>query len=112
MLDSLAVDRLFARLLIAYGSGWTAKWAGIPVDTLKASWAHTLDGISYESIAYGLDHLPEFVPTAHQFREITRHTPLPEYTALPAPKPTQEEKDRVRGMLADVRRKLTTRGIA
>lgn len=105
------VESLFRRLATRYGSAWTSKWAGIPAQDVMADWAHVIGGFQPDAIRYALEHLPEFVPTAHQFREICLKQPLPEHRplALDGPPPTPEQKQRVRELLAQTRRNLTRR---
>jgi hypothetical protein len=69
-ISSRWIERLFARLQVRYGSAWTAKWAGIDPDAVKADWEQVL-GASYrrcpESLVYALDHLPQFPPNSTDF---------------------------------------------
>ena len=109
MLSSETVEAIFRRLYVRYGSAWSAKWAGIPEADVKADWSRVLGHLSKESVLYGLEYLPEFVPTAHQFREICVRAPERRLPELPAPKPTDEEKARVRAMLKSLRDKITLR---
>jgi len=109
MLASETVEALFRRLSTRYGSAWSAKWAGLPAADVMADWAKVLDGIAGDSLRYGLDYLPEFVPTAHQFRELCKRAPRPNPPEqLKAPDPTPEQKAKVRAMLAEVRKRLTS----
>lgn len=87
------VDEIHARLMVRYGSAWTAKWAGFDetlMQAVKADWAAQLDGMSPESIRKALDSLPpDFPPTATAFRAlgVIRHEAAPAGLALPAPDP-------------------------
>lgn len=109
MLESQTVEALFRRLSTRYGSAWMTKWAGLPAADVMTDWANVLSGVSNDSIRYALEYLPEFVPTAHQFREMCRRSPLSQYVPLPVPKPTDEEKARVRAMLKTLRDKIVMR---
>lgn len=80
------IDAIFARMLARYGSTWVSKWAGVPMDAVKADWAELLDGLPRESIIYALGYLPlEFPPTSAQFLTICRRAPERAVPALPAP---------------------------
>ena len=87
------VDEIHARLMVRYGSAWTAKWAGFDetlMQAVKADWADQLDGMSPASIRKALDSLPaDFPPTATAFRALgqTRDEAAPAPLALPAPDP-------------------------
>lgn len=106
MLSSETVEALFRRLSTRYGSAWMAKWAGLPAEDVMADWSRVLAGQTKESIIYGLDYLPEFVPTAHQFREMCNRAPRTEALQLPPPKPTEEGKARVRALVADLKKRM------
>ena len=84
------VERLFARMAVRYGTGWTMLWTGIDPEAVKADWAEVLDRMQPESLSYALGFLPERPPTATQFLEICRRAPDR------TPKPMQIE-----GPLAD-----------
>lgn len=112
MLVSETVEAIFRRLSTRYGSAWAAKWAGLPVEDVKADWARVLGGQTKESVLYALDYLPDFVPTAHQFREICNRAPRTEQARLPAPKPTEESKAKVRAIVAELKKKLAIQRVA
>ena len=91
-LDSKAVDRIFARMTVRYGSAWTARWQGLPIDAVKADWADELAGARYEAIVYALGYLPtDYPPTATQFRDICRRAPSVHPPRLDAP-PTDPKR--------------------
>ena len=79
------VERIFARMAVRYGTGWTMLWTGIDPEAVKADWAEVLDRMPPDSLSYALGFLPERVPTATQFLEICRRAPDR------APKPIQIE---------------------
>lgn len=82
------VDRLFARLLVRYGSAWMRMWEGIDESLVKADWASELDKVPPHAIAYGLEHLPpDRPPTAPLFKALCLNAPPPPVKRLPAPKP-------------------------
>lgn len=96
------VDEIHARLMIRYGSAWTAKWAGFDetmMRAVKTDWSQQLDNMSPESIRKALDSLPpDFPPTASAFRAlgIIRSEAQP---ALPAPSIDQSGMKRIAGEL-------------
>ena len=85
------VDEIHARLMVRYGSAWTAKWAGFDatmMQAVKADWSNELDGMSSQAIRKALDSLPDdFPPTATAFRKLgaIRHEATPSAVLLPAP---------------------------
>jgi hypothetical protein len=42
MINLKAMDRLFDRLSLTYGSAWSRKWDGSPIQEVKSMWAHEL----------------------------------------------------------------------
>ena len=94
-----AVDRLFERLAAIYGAAWLRQWDGIPINDVKAVWAHELSGFSgrLEAIAWALENLPERCPNVIEFRNICRQAPAPEVPKLPEP---NADPERVRAELA------------
>lgn len=88
-LASETVEAVFRRLLARYGNAWNAKWAGVPAEDVKADWGRVLGHARRDAVLYALENLPEFVPTAHQFREVCARAPVPkpEQLQLDAPKP-------------------------
>lgn len=97
------VERLFARLQVRYGSAWTAKWAGIDPDAVKADWEQVL-GASFrncpDALVYALEHLPQFPPHSGEFLSICMGYRAP-VKALSAPvgKPDQVVLQKVAGAL-------------
>lgn len=81
------VDKLFARLQVRYGNAWSRQWAGIDADAVKADWASVL-GQLYErnpkAIVYGLDNLPDTLPSVTAFLKLCANAPS-EQKQLPAP---------------------------
>ena len=86
MQNPKVIERLFARLLARYASKWVNHYSGIDADAVKADWAMVLDGLSHGALMYGLDNLPDYIPTATQFRDICRRY-VPAVKALPEPLP-------------------------
>lgn len=87
-----AVDRLFERLAATYGDAWTRKWADVPMNDVKSSWAHELQGFTnrLEALAWALENLPERCPNVIEFRNLCRRAPEPEAPKLPEPKADPE----------------------
>lgn len=50
------IDRLFQRFALMYGNNWSGKWAGLPMDEVKAVWAADLGFASADQIRKALDH--------------------------------------------------------
>lgn len=94
-LPSPWVERIFAKLIVAYGRDFLSRWEGVDLALVKADWANELDGYvkNPDALAYGLDNLPaDKPPTAKQFRAICNSRPEPRLPALSAPvgKPSAE----------------------
>ncbi len=74
--SSAAIDAIFGRMAVRYGSAWFAKWDGVPIETVKADWARELGGFSREAIVYALGYLPaDFPPSVTQFRDTCARAP-------------------------------------
>ncbi len=87
MLQSTWVDRIHTRLLVRYGTGWLRMWEGIDQEAVKADWAEELHGLSGESLAYALDHLPaDRPPTATQLKALALNRTNHSGPLLPSPK--------------------------
>lgn len=82
------VDKIFAKLTLAYGRDFLARWEGIDLNSVKSDWAHELAGFAAhpEAIAYGLAHLPQRAPSVFEFRALARSAPAPAMQRLEAPK--------------------------
>lgn len=86
------VNKIFDKLTLVYGRTFLDRWAGLDLDTVKADWAHELDGLdrSPKSITYALQHLdPDRAPTVLQFRTLAYKAPadVPVMIAAPPPDP-------------------------
>lgn len=111
-LPSQSVDSLFARMQIRYGSGWTRMWEGVDIAAVKAEWAYELGGVPSEAILYALEYMPhDKPPTVKQFATLCHRAPTPNVARLPAPKPTDADKERVRKMMAGLRQKMAMRKV-
>ena len=100
------VDKIFQKLTLTYGRDFLGRWEGIPLDEVKADWAHELDGYqnAAHSIHYALTHLPAKAPTVIEFRSLCRLSPAKEAPRLDAPKASPEL---VRKCIAEARALLT-----
>lgn len=99
------IDRIFERLSATYGSPFLAMWRDIPIEAVKAAWAHELAGFAdrLDSLGWALDHLPERPPNAIEFRNLARTAPPPPEPELQLPAPNPQ---RVREALEAARQGL------
>lgn len=85
-----AIDRLFKRMAVVYGTAWDRSMGSAPMADVKTSWAYELAGFATEdglkAIAWALDNLPARCPNVIEFRELCRRSPLPQLERLEAPK--------------------------
>lgn len=97
-----AIDRLFERLAATYGAAWTRQWADVPMNDVKSSWAHELEGFAgqLEVLAWALENLPERCPNVIEFRNLCRRAPAPCVPKLPEPK---ADPERVKAEVAKLR---------
>lgn len=71
------VDKIFAKLTLAYGRDFLGRWEGLDINAVKSDWAHELAGFQQQpdAIAYGLQNLPERCPNVFEFRAMCRRSP-------------------------------------
>ena len=84
-LPSSWVEPIFTKLTLIYGQQFLRRWQDIDLDSVKADWAHELDGLdkSPQRIAYALQNLPpEKPPTVLEFRAIAWKMPSETNNAL------------------------------
>jgi hypothetical protein len=86
----VAIDRLFERLALTYGSAWQNSFGAAPITDVKSMWQHELSSFlqnreTMRRIVWALDNLPERVPNVIQFKNLCRMAPAPEVPMLPAP---------------------------
>lgn len=101
-LQTAAIDRLFARLAISYGTEFTNKWGTLSSIDVKSHWAHEL-GIfedNLHAIGWALQNLPDRCPNLIEFKSLCKQAPRPSRTALEAPKAPVEVVDRVLAEIA------------
>jgi hypothetical protein len=97
-----AVERLFDRLSMTYGTEFKNKWNGMPLNEVKSAWAHEL-GIfadNLNAIGWALQNLPDRCPNLIEFKSLCKQAPRPFITALEAPKAPVEVVDRVLAEIA------------
>lgn len=82
-----AVDRLFERMIATYGAQWSRQWSVVPIEDVKAAWAHELAGYAshLEALVWALENLPERCPNAIEFRNLCRQAPVRAVKPLPEP---------------------------
>lgn len=87
-----AIDRLFDRMALTYGSAWEKSLGTAPVMDIKTVWAHELSGFGdkLSMVAWALENLPERAPNVIEFRNLCRKAPAPEAPRLPEPQADQE----------------------
>lgn len=81
------VDKIFLKLTLTFGRDFLGRWEGIPVEDVKADWAHELRGLQQNpsAIAYGLQHcLSGKAPTVQEFKAVCARRP-DATLALPIP---------------------------
>lgn len=81
-LSTDAVDVLFDRMSGVYMGAWVRALGETPLPDAKAAWAHELGGFSGNrdkmlSIAWALKNLPDYPPSAVQFRRLCEQAPRP-----------------------------------
>lgn len=109
-LPSAWVDRIFEKLSLVYGTGFTRRWDGLDAAKVKADWAHELRGLAQapQAIAHGLAHLPtDSPPTVLQFRQLCQRAPQMPAPELPSPPP---DPQRVAQALAQMSQHRQTPG--
>ena len=87
-LPTKAIDRLFERLMLTYGSEWTMKFEGIEMNGVKSMWAHELSSFAdnLKILGWALENLPERCPNAIEFKKLCRQAPKPDTVMLDTPK--------------------------
>jgi hypothetical protein len=81
------VDKIFLKLTLNFGREFLGRWEGVPIEDVKADWAHELRGYQQNpsAIAYGLEHcLGGKPPTVQEFKAICNKRP-DSNLALPSP---------------------------
>lgn len=102
------VDKLFQKLAVTYGQGFLRQYDGVPIEEVKANWAHELSCFqqSPDAIRYGLEYLPASkAPTVLEFRDLCRRAPAAPVPQLEAPEVDPEKVKAVTKALRGIGRK-------
>lgn len=83
-----AIDRLFDRLELTYGSQWSNQWRDRPISDVKTAWCYELQSFDHrlDAVAWALENLPDRPPNLIAFRNLCRSAPALAVVALPEPK--------------------------
>ena len=83
-----AVERLFDRLSMTYGTEFKNKWTGMPLNEIKTHWAYELSQFAdnLNAIGWALQNLPDRCPNLIEFKSLCKQAPRPTTIALDAPK--------------------------
>ena len=107
-LPTAAIDRLFDRLAMSYGTEFTNKWGTLSSADVKSHWAHEL-GIfvdNLQAIGWALKNLPDRCPNLIEFKSLVKQAPRPTTIALDAPKASADVVDREMAKIASQAFKL------
>ncbi len=77
-LPSSWVDKIFLKLTLTFGRDFLDRWKGVPIEDVKADWAHELRGFQQNpaAIAYGLEHcIAGKPPTVQEFKSACYRKP-------------------------------------
>ena len=77
-LPSFWVDKIFLKLTLTFGRDFLDRWKNMPIDDVKADWAHELRGFQQNpaAIAYGLEHcIAGKPPTVQEFKSACYRKP-------------------------------------
>ena len=82
------IDRIFERLVTAYGREFMARWDGMDNNSVKSAWADALGCYAgnLEAIGYALEHLPERAPNLIVFKNLCLLAPAKDVPRLESPK--------------------------
>ena len=112
-LPTKAVERLFEKLQLTYGTEFTNKWGELNSMDLMTNWAFELAQFSdnLNAIGWALQNLPDRCPNLIEFKNLCKQAPRPITVALDAPKAPVEVIDReISKMLAGLIKKPTDAG--
>ena len=112
-LPTKAVERLFEKLQLTYGTEFTNKWGELNSMDLMTNWAFELAQFSdnLNAIGWALQNLPDRCPNLIEFKNLCKQAPRPITVALDAPKAPVEVIDReISKMLAGLIKKPTDVG--
>jgi hypothetical protein len=90
-----AIDRLFDRLAMTYGTEFSNKWGTLSSMDVKSHWSHELSMFAdnLKAIGWALENLPDKCPNLIEFKNLCRQAPRPAMPALPAPRANPEIVD-------------------
>lgn len=105
------VERIFAKLTLAYGRDFLGRWEGVDLADVKTDWAHELEGFGAhpEAIAYALANLPPKAPTVIEFRSVARRAPAPDVPRIEAPRADPERVNAEMAKLAPLKAQAAER---
>ena len=112
-LPTKAVERLFEKLQLTYGTEFTNKWGELNSMDLMTNWAFELAQFSdnLNAIGWALQNLPDRCPNLIEFKNLCKQAPRPVTIALDSPKAPVEVIDReISKMLAGLIKKPTDVG--
>lgn len=90
-----AVERLFDRLSMTYGTEFKNKWSGFPLSEVKTAWGYELAQFAdnLNAIGWALQNLPDRCPNLIEFKSLCKQAPRPDNLQLNAPKAPAEIVD-------------------
>jgi hypothetical protein len=90
-----AIDRLFDRLAMTYGTEFSNKWGILNSMDVKTHWAHELAAFAdnLNAIGWALQNLPDRCPNLIEFKSLCKQAPRPDNLQLNAPKAPAEIVD-------------------
>ena len=112
-LPTKAVERLFEKLQLTYGTEFTNKWSELNSMDLMTNWAFELAQFAdnLNAIGWALQNLPDRCPNLIEFKNLCKQAPRPITVALDAPKAPVEVIDReISKILAGLIKKPTDAG--
>ena len=112
-LPTKAVERLFEKLQLTYGTEFTNKWGELNSMDLMTNWAFELAQFAdnLNAIGWALQNLPDRCPNLIEFKNLCKQAPRPVTIALDALKAPVEVIDReISKMLAGLVKKPTDAG--
>lgn len=95
-LPTQAIDRLFDRLVLTYGTEFTNKWGNLNSVDVKSHWSHELDDFSSNltAIGWALKNLPDRCPNLIEFKKLCKQAPRASTFLLDEPKAPAELVDK------------------
>lgn len=99
------VVQIHSALGVRYGRRWSAMWAGLDMELVRADWRRVLREYASnpKAVMHALDNLPDQVPTAIDFRTLCASGPRPATQLLEGPQMSPEGKRVMRDLLTRLR---------